>query len=182
MTHVLALAGSLRAASVHRRLLQAAVEGAPDGLEIEIWDGLAGLPAYDEDLEDDVPETVSAFRELVAGADALLIVTPEYNGSIPGALKNAVDWASRPRGEAALAGIPVALVSGSPSAFGGVWAQNELRKSLAIAGAAPLEAGVAVGKASERFDAHGRLDTETAGQLQTLLGALTEAALTRAPV
>ena len=97
---ILAVSGSLREGSFNTSLLRAAVEAAPEGVELELWEGLAELPLYDEDLENDVPESVRRLREDWAAADAILFPTPEYNGSVPGGLKNAVDWASRPRLEA----------------------------------------------------------------------------------
>src|SRR6185437_12190959 len=93
---VLAVSGSLRAGSFNTSLLQAAVEARPDGVELELWEGLGDLPLYDEDLEPDAPESVRRLREAWAAADAILFSTPEYNGSVPGGLKNAIDWASRP--------------------------------------------------------------------------------------
>ena len=110
---VLALVGSLRAASINRQLAELAAETAPDGVTVTVFEGLGDLPFYNEDIDnDDVPASVVALREAAAEADAALVVTPEYNGSIPGVLKNAIDWLSRPFGNGALKGKPTAVVGG----------------------------------------------------------------------
>jgi chromate reductase, NAD(P)H dehydrogenase (quinone) len=149
---ILGISGSLRHDSYNTMLLR----NVP--LELELWEGLKEIPPYDED--DDVepaPPAVAQMRAAVAGADAIVFATPEYNASVPGQLKNAVDWLSRPRGEAALANKPVAVIGASAGAFGAVWAQSELRKVLATAGARVVDAEVAVGHAPTRFDADGDL-------------------------
>jgi chromate reductase len=181
---VLAISGSLRAGSVNRLLLRAAEEEAPIGVEIVAWDGLREIPAYDEDIETPAPAPVTAFRTALVDADAVLIATPEYNGSIPGALKNALDWASRPAGASALTAKPVAVMGASPSPFGAAWAQAELRKSLGIAGARALEQGASLGKAGTRLDADGRLtdDDPAREELRLVLDALVEAARDTAAV
>ena len=149
---VLALSGSLRRDSYNTALLRAAAEVAPQGMVVELYDGLASLPPYDADSDVGTgPEPVRDLRDRIAAADALLAATPEYNGSIPGLLKNAVDWASRPFPGSALGGKTVAVMGASTGAYGGVWAQTELRKSLGVAGARVLADGVAVPKAQERF-------------------------------
>lgn len=178
---ILAVAGSLRAGSTNRRLLRAAQEEAPDGIELVPWDGLRDLPAFDEDAEATAPAAVIALRAALADADAMLVSTPEYNGSVPGALKNAVDWVSRPPGASALAGKPVAVVGASASPFGAVWAQAELRKVLVIAGARVLEQGASLGKAAMRLDADGRLaaDDPVRAELAAVLEALRDAARER---
>ena len=175
---VLAFSGSLRKDSFNTALLRAAAEVAPPEVEIEIYDGLGDLPHYDADLDlDECPTAVTDLRERIAAADALLFASPEYNGSIPGLLKNAVDWASRPRGEAALWGKPALVIGTSTGAFGGLWAQAELRKVLGIAGARPLEEGLAVPRATQSFDEAGRLvDPAARSRLANLLGELTLAA------
>jgi chromate reductase len=173
---VLALSGSLRRDSHNRALLRAAIELAPADVEVEVYDGWAEVPAFNEDLEDDPPASVERMRERIAAADALLIATPEYNGSIPGALKNALDWASRPHGLSALAGTPVAVVSSSPSPFGATWAGEHLRRALALSGALVVERELAIGKVDERF-ADGRLtDGETVTALRELLDELAQTA------
>jgi NAD(P)H-dependent FMN reductase len=134
-TKVLVLLGSLRAASINRQLAELAVETAPEGVSLQLFDRLGELPFYNEDIDnDDVAEPVVALRAAAANADAALVVTPEYNGSIPGVLKNAIDWLSRPFGDSALKGKPAAVIGGSFGQYGGVWAHDETRKSFGIAG------------------------------------------------
>lgn len=178
MTKILGISGSLRRESVNRRLLTAARHALPDGVALHTWDGLASLPLFDEDAETPPPEAVARLRESIVAADALLIATPEYNGSIPGVLKNAVDWASRPHGEGALVGKPVAVVGASPAPYGAAWAQAELRKVLGITGAVlATEAELAVGEAHLKFDEHGRLlDASLRQGLAALLTELHDAA------
>jgi chromate reductase len=155
---VLAISGSLRADSNNTGLLRALREEAPAGIDIEVWDGLKAIPPYDAD--DDVvpgPPDVEAFRELVREVDAVFFATPEYNSSVPGALKNALDWASRPLATNSFRNKPVAVISSSAGAFGGVWAAAELRKVLGAMGARVTEAELAVGHAAEKFGDDGRL-------------------------
>jgi chromate reductase, NAD(P)H dehydrogenase (quinone) len=128
---IVGIAGSLRGGSVNRVLLGAAAQILPPGAELQIWDQLDRVPPFNEDWEaDPAPLAVTGLRELIAGADALLIATPEYNRSIPGQLKNALDWASRPRGSAVLQGKPTAVISASPRPGGGAEAAADLRKVL----------------------------------------------------
>jgi chromate reductase len=137
------------------------------------WDGLAGLPAYDEDLEAMAPPAVRAFRAEVEDADAILIATPEYNASIPGALKNALDWASRPFPDNVLRDKPAAVVGASTGLFGAVWSQAEVRKVLKASGAAVLESELPVGLADSAFTEDGELaDPELASRLEDLAGDL----------
>jgi NAD(P)H-dependent FMN reductase len=144
-TKVLALVGSLRAASINRQIAQLAVEVAPDGVAVTIFEGLGDLPFYNEEIDDVMnPEApalapVAALRAAAADADAALVVTPEYNGSYPAVLKNAVDWLSRPFGDGALKGKPLAVIGGSFGQYGGVWAHDDTRKSFGIAGARVVE-------------------------------------------
>ena len=156
---VLGISGSLRRDSHNTRLLRAAGElFEAEGAEFEIYEGLKEVPPYDED--DDVgggPEAVARLRAAVAGADALFFSTPEYNSSIPGQLKNAIDWLSRPLATNVLRNKPVAVVGASSGMFGAVWAQAELRKVLAAMGARVAEVEVAVGHATEKFDDEGLL-------------------------
>jgi chromate reductase, NAD(P)H dehydrogenase (quinone) len=155
---VLAISGSLRADSNNTGLLRALREEAPAGIDVEVWDGLKAIPPYDAD--DDVvpgPPDVEAFRELVREVDAVFFATPEYNSSVPGALKNALDWASRPLATNSFRNKPVAVISSSAGAFGGVWAAAELRKVLGAMGARVTEAELAVGHAAEKFGDDGRL-------------------------
>jgi chromate reductase len=154
---ILGIAGSLRAGSYNAALLRAAAEELPHGIELVQWDGLRDVPPYDEDAEADVPAAVADLRAAIAAADAVLIVTPEYNGSIPGVLKNAIDWASRPRATTPLAGKPAAVIGASTGAFGAVWAQADLRRVLEMTGARVLDRELPVGFAADRFDRDGRL-------------------------
>ncbi len=155
---VLAISGSLRRGSYNEKVLRAAAELLPSEVEFELWDGLKAVPPYSEDDDADlVPATAARLRTAIAGADALLIATPEYNSSIPGQLKNALDWASRPLATSVLRNKPVAVVGASTGAFGAVWAQAELRKVLAAIGARVSDVEVAIGHAHESFDAGGRL-------------------------
>jgi chromate reductase len=150
---ILAVSGSLRRDSHNTRLLRVAAAAAPEGIEVELWDGIRDLPLYDQDLEDSpLPESVRRLRDDWAAADAILFATPEYNGSVPGVLKNAVDWASRPRGSAALANKDVAVIGASTGQFGAMWAQTDLRKILGTAGARVATAELAVPRAHEAFD------------------------------
>jgi chromate reductase, NAD(P)H dehydrogenase (quinone) len=158
---ILGISGSLRAESYNTNLLRAAAEAAPEGVELVVWEGLREIPPYDADLDvEPAPEPVRRLRDAIADADALLFATPEYNASVPGQLKNAIDWASRPFPESALRGRPAAVVGAATGSFGGVWAQADLRKILGTAGARVVEAVVAVPKAAEAFDQQGRLLSE----------------------
>jgi chromate reductase, NAD(P)H dehydrogenase (quinone) len=175
---ILAVSGSLRAGSFNTSLLRAALETAPEGVELELWEGIGELPLYDEDLEDDVPESVRRLRADWAAADAILFATPEYNGSIPGGLKNAIDWASRPRLEAVLRNKPVAVVGASTGQFGALWAQQDLKRILGIAGARVVGTEIPVARAHERFDTQGRLlDGEVFEQLRLHLTTLASEAV-----
>ncbi|MFY9487070.1 MAG: NAD(P)H-dependent oxidoreductase [Solirubrobacterales bacterium] len=161
---VLGISGSLRRDSYNTRLLRDASRALPDDASLEVWNQLAELPHYNED--DDVlgaeHPVVADLRAAIADADAVLFVTPEYNGSIPGVLKNAIDWASRPTAAAALRGKPVAAISASPGQFGGVWAQADTRKAAGIAGARVVDMEFAVAKVNEAYDADGNLTDPTA--------------------
>ena len=141
---ILGLAGSLRAGSLNAQLLRLAAEELPEGVEREIYDGL-------EDLQGFVPDAVAALKDAIADADAVLVVTPEYNGSIPGFLKNALDWVSRPIAESPMRGKPVAVIGASPGQFGAIWAQRELKKVLGIMSAQVLDGELAVAKADRRL-------------------------------
>ncbi len=170
---VLAVSGSLRAESHNTSLLRAAIEAAPAGVEIELWEGIGDLPIYDQDLEPDLPESVRRLREDWADADAILFSTPEYNGSVPGGLKNAIDWASRPVRESALTNQNVAVIGASTGQFGAMWAQADLRKILGVAGARVLGDELPVTRAHEKFDHAGRLvDGELVERLRLLLETL----------
>ena len=178
---ILAISGSLRDASNNTALLRALREEAPEGIEIELWHSLAEIPPYDAD--DDVvpgPESVEAFRELVREVDAVFFATPEYNSSVPGALKNALDWGSRPLATNVFRNKPVAVISSSAGAFGGVWAAAELRKVLGAMGARVTQAELAVAHAHEKFDEDGHLSDEDVRQglrdaLETLVAEVPSA-------
>jgi chromate reductase, NAD(P)H dehydrogenase (quinone) len=175
---ILAVSGSLRSESHNGALLRAAAEEAPRDVDIELWNGLKGIPAFDQDDEIDPPLTVEAFRDKVRDADAVLFATPEYNSSIPGALKNALDWASRPIASNVFRNKPVAVIGSSAGAFGGVWAQAELRKVLAAMGARVADVELAVGHAAEKFDENGALIDGTVRQeLRDAVSTLVELTL-----
>src|SRR5436305_61289 len=171
---ILAISGSLRDGSYNTALLRALREEAPEGVDVDIWQGLKVIPPYDQD--DDVvpgPEAVEAFRELVRESDAVVFSTPEYNSSIPGALKNALDWGSRPVATNVFRNKPVAVIGSSAGMFGAVWAQAELRKVLGAMGARVADVEVAVGHAGEKFEADGTLvDDDVREQLADALSVL----------
>jgi chromate reductase, NAD(P)H dehydrogenase (quinone) len=155
---VLAISGSLRRDSHNTTLLRAAAELLPPPVELELFDGLKAVEPYDED--DDRgggPAGAARLREAIEAADAILIATPEYNSSLPGQLKNAIDWASRPLGTNALWGKPVAVVGASTGTFGAIWSQAETRKTMAASGARVIEKDLPVGHADEAFTDDGRL-------------------------
>jgi chromate reductase len=172
---ILAISGSLRRDSHNTKLLRAAEELLGASVEFELYDELEQVPPYNEDRDtDEAPLAVAGLRARIADADALLIATPEYNASVPGQLKNAVDWASRPTVRTgALWGKPVVVIGASTGFYGGVWAQAELRKVLATAGARVVDAEVAVSHADQRFDADGHLaDEEIRDELRAAVDAL----------
>ena len=137
---VLVLVGSLRVGSVNRQLADLAAESAPDGVTVTVYPDLGDLPFYNEDLDvEPAPAPVAALRAAAAAADAALVVTPEYNATIPGVLKNAIDWLSRPFGDGALKGKPMAVIGAAMGRYGGVWAHDETRKSFGIAGPRVIE-------------------------------------------
>jgi chromate reductase len=179
---VLGISGSLRRDSHNTNLLRAAAELVDGETELELWEGLKGVPPYDAD--DDVaeaPAAVADLRAAIAGADAVLFATPEYNSSIPGQLKNALDWVSRPLATNPLRNKPVAVVGASTGAFGAVWSQAELRKVLAAIGARVLDCEVACRHADASFDEDGRLVRDEARmQLGEAVERLVEAARARA--
>jgi chromate reductase len=171
---VLAISGSLRRDSYNTRLLRAAAAELPPGAGLERFGGLEAVPPYNEDEDADfAPDAALRLRRAIDAADALLIATPEYNGSVPGQLKNAIDWASRPFPDNALRGKPVAVIGASTGRFGAVWAQAELRKVLGAAGARVLDRDLPLARAAEAFDPDGRLlDESVAPKLRSILSEL----------
>ena len=176
MTKVLAISGSLRRLSYNGGLLRAAAEHAPEGVEVEILDDLESLAPYNEDRENDLPESAEALMARIREADALLISTPEFNTSMPGQLKHLIDWGSRPYGpEAALYGKPVAVIGASQTDYGAMWAQDQVRKGLGIAGARISDVELSVARAQEKFDENSNLtDEETLEQVEHVLRGLAE--------
>ena len=172
-TKVLVLVGSLRGASINRQLAELAVETAPEGVTLELFDRIGELPFYNEDIDTvDVAEPVVALRRAAADADAALVVTPEYNGSIPGVLKNAIDWLSRPFGNSALKDKPLAVVGAALGRYGGVWAHDETRKSFGIAGPRVVE-DLKLSVQTTAFDGkHPRENAEVAQTLRDIVGKL----------
>jgi chromate reductase len=171
---VLGISGSLRRDSLNSALLRAAAERLPAGAELVEFDRLGDVPPYDEDVEmAGTPGVIEELRVAVRGADAVLIATPEYNSSIPGQLKNALDWVSRPAGKSALNGTPAAVIGASTGMFGAVWAQAELRKVLSAMGGRVIEAELAVGHAKELLvDGRLELSPQQWEQLEELLAEL----------
>ena len=168
---ILGISGSLRRGSHNRKLLRAAAYALPSGSALVEWTGLDTLPAFDEDVEArDIPAPVQEFFDAIEAADAIVIATPEYNASIPGALKNAIDWASRPYPDNVLKGKPVLVIGASTGLFGAVWAQADLRKVLRYVGAHVLESELPVGMADAAFALNGALlDPELGERLETQL-------------
>jgi NAD(P)H-dependent FMN reductase len=176
---LLALVGSLRHGSYNRQIAEAAVHHAPDNVEVTIFDGLGDVPFYNEDIdvEGSVPAAAVKLREAADAAQGLLLVTPEYNGTMPAVLKNAIDWLSRPYGSGAIKDKPVAVLGTSVSGFGAKWAHEATAKSAGIAGGAVLEeASLSVPNAGRFAEVHPKDDAEIAQQLPTLLGTLAKAA------
>jgi chromate reductase len=173
---ILGISGSLRAGSHNTALLRAVGELLPAGVELELFGALEAIPPYNEDRDGHEPPAAAArLREAIAAADVVLFATPEYNGSVPGGLKNAVDWASRPARQGVLSGKTTGVVGASTGAYGALWAQMELRKTLGVAGARVLGADLPVPRAHEAFDDAGRLsDPALAERLQRHLEALVE--------
>ena len=174
---ILGIAGSLRAASYNRGALRAAQKLMPAGAALEVFE-LAGIPVYNQDEERNPPQKVADFKARIRAADAILISTAEYNYSIPGVLKNAIDWASRPYGDSAWTGKPVAVMSASVGQFGGMRAQYHLRQCFVFLNMdAVLQPEVAIANASQRFDEQGNLTDDTSKQL---IGKLLQALVQKA--
>ena len=174
-TNILGFAGSLRSGSYNRALLRAALEFVPEGATLETFE-LDGIPPFNEDLVSSPPEKVKEFKRRIRAADAILIVTPEYNYSVPGVLKNAIDWASRPYGDNAFEGKPVAMMSASTGMLGGARAQYHLRQSFVFLNMYPVnKPEVFITFATQKFDDKGRLlDQKTKELIGELLGNLAD--------
>ncbi|MFN8162600.1 MAG: NADPH-dependent FMN reductase [Solirubrobacterales bacterium] len=171
---VLGISGSLRRGSYNSALLRAAAERLPAGAELVEYAGLREIPPYDADAEaEGTPDAVRELREAIRGADAVLVATPEYNHSIPGQLKNALDWASRPAGKSALMGKPAAAIGASTGMFGAVWAQAAARKVLGALGGRVVQGELPVPHAESQYE-DGRLDLtpEQSQQLEEILAEL----------
>jgi len=178
---LLAIAGSLRRGSYNRALLDAARVEVPVGVEFVVWGGLRGIPPYDEDREDSPPAAVAELKDEIARSDAVLFATPEYNASVPGVLKNALDWVSRPYATNVVRGKRVAVIGASQGLFGAVWAQADLRKILASIGADVVDVKLAVPTAHEAFTEDGRLaDPHLAHTLGTVVNHLVHPVAARA--
>jgi len=178
---ILGISGSLRADSLNTKLLRAAAELVDADVELEVWDGLKAVPPYDEDDEGGpAPLAVARLRAAIARVDAVLFATPEYNASIPGQLKNAIDWVSRPMATNPMRNLPVAVIGASPGMFGAVWAQAELKKVVSLLGARVIDAELPVSQAATRFDADGRLtDDEIRERLAVIVDTLVASARER---
>ncbi|MGX4688252.1 NADPH-dependent FMN reductase [Streptomyces sp. JNUCC 63] len=173
---ILALVGSLRAGSHNRQLAEAAVKLAPAGAEVVLYEGLADIPFYNEDVdvEGSVPAAAAQLRETAGAADAFLLFSPEYNGTMPAVLKNAIDWLSRPYGAGAISGKPVAVIGTAFGQYGGVWAQDEARKAVGIAGGKVAEdIKLSIPGSVTRFaETHPVDDAEVAAQLTEVVTRL----------
>ena len=174
MVRILGMSGSMRRGSHNTALLRAAADALPPGVELEIYEELREVPPYDADVDTELPHpAVARLRQAIASADGVLIATPEYNGSIPGVLKNALDWASRPFPDNSLRGKPVAVIGASTGLFGAVWAQAETRKVLGIIGADVIDHELPVGQAATALGANGELvEPEQRASLAELVGVL----------
>jgi NAD(P)H-dependent FMN reductase len=179
-TNVLTLVGSLRAGSTNKQLAEATAANAPEGVEVSFFEGIENLPFYNEDIdvEGQVPAAAAELRAAAAAADALLLVSPEYNGTMPAVLKNAIDWLSRPFGAGAVSGKPAAVIGTAFGQYGGVWAQDEARKAVGIAGAKVLEdVKLSIPNSVVRFaETHPKDDAEVVGQVAGVLAGIKAAA------
>lgn len=173
MINILGFAGSLRKNSFNKSILRAAVELCPENAKIEVFD-LEGIPPFNQDLENKPPEKIRNFKEKIKAANAILIATPEYNYSIPGVLKNAIDWASRPYSDNAFEDKPVAVMSASTGMLGGSRAQYHLRQAFVFLSMYPINyPEVIVSFAQEKIDKDGKLtDEKTRGKIRELLESL----------
>jgi NAD(P)H-dependent FMN reductase len=185
-TNILVLVGSLRSGSTNRQLAEAAVEASAEGVNLTIFEGLGEIPFYNEDIdiEGSVPEAAVRFRDAVAAADAVLVLTPEHNGTVPAVLKNSIDWSSRPFGAGSISGKPVAVIGTAFGQFGGVWAQDEARKSYGIAGARVLEEiKLSIPSSVIRFaEIHPRDDADALAQVSAVVDSVVKAVADGEPV
>lgn len=174
---ILGISGSLRRDSHNTRLLRGVDRLLPEGVELELFDQLAAIPPFNEDEEHETPPAVAALKAAIAGADAVLVATPEYNASIPGVLKNALDWASRPVEDRPMVGKPAAVIGASIGLFGAVWAQAEARKVLSTMGARVVDREIPLPQADETLGADGLpLDPDAVELLEATLTELIELA------
>lgn len=186
MTTIAVLVGSLREDSVNRRIAELAIESVPAGVTASIVDGLRDVPFYDEDLDtpESLPTAAAKLRETVGAADAVLLITPEYNGTLSAVLKNAIDWISRPYGAGAVNGLPAAVISSSISPNAGKWARNDAIRALGVAGASvvdPEDVVASFGPAGELFgEAHPRENDAVSASVREIVGVLAQAV--KAPV
>ena len=175
-TKVLTLVGSLRSGSTNQQLAEASASNAPEGVEVQLYSGLENIPFYNEDNDVDgaVPAAAQALRDAAMEADALMLITPEYNGTMPAVLKNAIDWLSRPFGSGAVKDMPSVVVGTAFGQYGGVWAQDEARKALSIAGANVLEdVKLAIPNSVVRFaELHPKDDAEVVEQVAAVLSGI----------
>ena len=172
---ILGIAGSLRRASYNRGALRAAADLLPDGTTLDVFN-LDGIPGFNEDLEHSPPTQVVALKQRIRTADAILFATPEYNYSVPGVLKNAIDWASRPYGDSAWTGKPAGIMGASAGGIATARAQYHLRQMMVFLNMFPVnQPEVMIGKAGERFDADGNLtDDPTKEHIRKLLATLAD--------
>jgi chromate reductase len=172
---ILGIAGSLRRQSYNRGALRAAQQLVPEGVTLDIFE-LDGIPGFSQDLEQNPPEKVVELKRRIREADAILFVTPEYNYSVPGVLKNAIDWASRPYGDSAWNGKPAAIMGASIGGIATARAQYHLRQIMVFLNMFPInQPEVMIGNASERFDEQGNLtDDDTKDYIRRLLQSLVE--------
>ena len=172
---ILAISGSLRIGSHNTALVRTARDLAPAGVEVELFDELDSIPAFNEDREAVLPGPVQELNRRIREADALLVATPEYNGSAPGALKNALDWASRPHGTAPLVAKPAAVIVASKTAYGAKWAQEQIRRALTLSGAMVTDSELAVAQADDKIIGGEVVDSATREGLAAVVEELVEA-------
>jgi chromate reductase len=173
---ILAISGSLRIGSLNTALVRTAQDLAPAGVEVELFDGLDSIPAFNEDREAVLPEPVQELNRRIREADAVLVATPEYNGGMPGGLKNAIDWASRPHGAGSLVAKPAAVIGASTTAYGAKWAQEQIRRAMTLSGAMVIDAELAVARAHEKILAGEVVDSATRAGVAEVVAELAEAA------